>query len=936
MSASIRASSSAAYYLERGQTLYYLTGQLGVGVWHGEGAKALGFSGVVLPEGLQAAYDGFSPDGSRKLIQNQGLKERQCAWDITVSCSKYVSVLWSRLQVTERHRLEAVVMEAAKRTVDYLDTEALYTRRGKYGAVIEKAKGVYALIPHGTSRALDPQLHVHILCANICLRSDGTTGTIRSRDLYLHKMAAGAVFHLELAHLLLHTFGLKTVPDEDNPWTFKIPGVPEELCQEFSKRREAILAVAHKEGWSSPKAMAMIALATRESKQFFDIGDCFEKWQETAEAFGFTSEKATQLLTNRSLLAEFDSQLVEKESERGELLSPERQKLLSEAVAKAIESIAVSDAYFPERRILQEANTFLQGKGFSASQVINAVAAVLQDKQVQQIEIPAEAEYRYFSTQENIAAEKELIDRVTKGKDSTAHLATKESVERAIKKEEQLLSKSIGSRAELTEDQKQAVTHITLTPGDTALIQGTAGTGKTQMLNAAHRAWKESGYEVLGTSITGKAAQGLERATKIPSVTVASLLHQLRPELGPKEMHQTFGQKLKAAIKQEKHAAIQAGQWLRNPAQQAFRQLGLAIKNALSPKKHRQAIKLTEKTILVVDEISMLSTKAWLALKQECDKVGAKMVGVGDRMQLPSVEAGSPFWSLVNIIGNEALTKIVRQRHEWMRNAAEHIIADRPLEALQLYRQHDSLHLAPHKRAAVEKLVDQFSQTTQNDFEKVAAIANTNAEVRSINQAMQQRRKAAKLLSLSSTKLPNGERVHVGDIIALRQNDYEIDVRNGVRGTVIGISRPQGLFRQSTLKIALHGESVGWSVFRGPKVISIDLSKYPRVQLGYAITTFMAQGATFRETHCLVGDSMLSKNMAYTMATRHTDKCQLYATEAQYSEPLEQIAKDISRSVTKDLATDYKLVVEQAEERRATEASLQQRRSHFLELSSEL
>lgn len=928
MSASIRASSNAAYYLQRDHSLYHLRGALGVGVWHGEGAKALGFSGVVLPDTLQAAYDGFSPDGSRKLIQIQEGKNRQSAWDITVSCSKYVSALWSRLQVTERHRLEAVVMEAAKRTADYLDAQALYTRRGKYGAVAEKAKGVYALIPHGTSRTHDPQLHVHILCTNACLRADGTTGTIRSRDLYLHKMAAGAVFHLELAHLLYQTFGLKTVRDEENPWTFKIPGVPEKLCQEFSKRREAILAVANEEGWSSPKAMAILALTTRESKKDVDIADCLEKWRETAEAFGFTTEQASRLLHSGSELT--------NESERTEHLTPERMTLLRDAVMKAVERVAVTDAYFPERRILQEVNTFLQGKGFSANQVINAVAAVLEDKSVQQIQIPAEAEYRYFSTQKNIAAEKELIDRVTKGKDSTTHLATKESVERAIKREGQLLSKAIGSRAELTEDQKQAVIHITLTPGDTALIQGTAGTGKTQMLNAAHRAWKESGYEVLGTSITGKAAQGLERATKIPSVTVASLLHQLRPELSRQQMHQTFGQKLIAAASQEKYAAIQAGEWLRNPVEQALRQISSAIKNAFSQTKQRQEIKLTDKTILVVDEVSMLSTKAWLALKQECDKVGAKMVGVGDRMQLPAVEAGGPFWSLVNIVGNQALTTIVRQRHEWMRNAAEHIIADRPLEALLLYQQHDSLHLAPHKRAAVENLVDRFSHTTQIDFEKVAAIANTNAEVRSINQAMQQRRKAAKLLSLSSTKLPNGERVHVGDIVALRENDYGIDVRNGVRGTLIGISRPQGLFGQSTLKIALHGESVGWSVFRGPKVVSIDLAKYPRVQLGYAITTYMAQGATFRETHCLVGDSMLSKNMAYTMATRHTDKCQLYATEAQYSEPLEQIAKDISRSITKDLATDYKLVAEQAAERRATEASLQPRRSQFLELSSEL
>ena len=908
MTASIHASSAANYYLQRDHTLYYLTGGLGVGVWQGEGAAALGFVGTVVPESLQAAYDGFSPNGSR-LVQQQGERNRQPAWDVTFSCPKSLSVLWSALGASDRHRVEAVVMEAAKRAIDYIDAEALHTRRGKYGAITEKAKGVYALIPHGTSRALDPQLHIHALCANICLRSDGTTGTIRSRDLYLHKMAAGAVFHLELAHLLLQLLGVVTVPDEENPWTFKLAGVPEELCREQSKRREAILALAEEEGWDSPKVMSHLAIATRKPKGFVDLGDCFVKWQETAAVFGLSLERATQLLAQGREQAD-------------SLIAPEsRQSFLKDALHDAIQRVAGSDAYFPERKIIQELSPSLHGKGFSATEVIEAVATGLRSG-LQQLEIPAEAEYRYFSTKENIAAEQELIDRVKKGVESNTHLATEISVERATKKEEQLLSKAISTRAELTDDQKRSLTYITLTPGDVKLIQGFAGTGKTQMLNAAHRAWKECGYDVIGTSITGRAARGLQQATNIPSFTIASLLHQLRPDLKPEEIRQTFGDKLQSAIRHEKLEARRAGEWLRDPYGQAVRELGGAIKNAFSNHERQPEIKLTNRTILVVDEVAMLPTRAWLAIKQECDKAGAKLVGVGDRMQLPPIEAGGPFWSLANVTGCEALTTIVRQRHEWMRTATEHIIADRPLDALQLYQKHDALHFSPHKKAAIEKLVEAYWCTDQLDLPKTAAIASTNAEVKSINDAVQQKRKAAKLLSLTSTKLPNGERVHVGDVIALRQNDYGLDVRNGIRGTVIDIARPQGPFRQSTLKIALHVESAGWSILRGPKVVSVDLTKYPKVQLGYAITTHMAQGITLRETHCLAGDSMLSKNMAYTMATRHTDKCTLYAIEPQYEGGIERLSKDLSRSVSKDMATDYRLLTEQAEKRRHEEISL--------------
>lgn len=158
MTASIRMSNDGAYYLAVDHALYYLTGELGVGVWHGAGASALGFRGPVLPEALLAAYEGYSADGLRQLVQVQQGKKRQAAWDITFSCPKCLSVLWSVLAPDDRHRIETIVMQAAQRAVDYLDQEALFTRRGKFGTRIEKAHGVFALCPHGTSRALDPQL----------------------------------------------------------------------------------------------------------------------------------------------------------------------------------------------------------------------------------------------------------------------------------------------------------------------------------------------------------------------------------------------------------------------------------------------------------------------------------------------------------------------------------------------------------------------------------------------------------------------------------------------------------------------------------------------------------------------------------------------------------------------------------------------------------
>ncbi|HMP07655.1 MAG TPA: MobF family relaxase [Lacipirellulaceae bacterium] len=247
--------TQADYYLDRHPALYYVDGVAAIGQWYGPAAAKLGFCGAVTPEQLRRAFAGLSADGLRSLVQVQSGKVRQPAWDLTFSAPKWLSALWCRLDEFHRRWLEDILLRAVKRALDYIDADALNTRRGNQGGRVEAAQGVYVLFLHGTSRALDPQLHVHALAVNLCLRSDGTTGTIRSRDLYWHKMAAGALFRAELAHLLATELGLTIVPDG---WKFKIAGVPDSLCEEFSQRRKKIELLAKEEGWSSAAALAKL------------------------------------------------------------------------------------------------------------------------------------------------------------------------------------------------------------------------------------------------------------------------------------------------------------------------------------------------------------------------------------------------------------------------------------------------------------------------------------------------------------------------------------------------------------------------------------------------------------------------------------------------------------------------------------------------------
>lgn len=879
MTASIAACTSANYYVQAEQALYYFDADGGGGVWHGAGAAAMGYYGPISPEELQNAFQGLSPDGRVSLVQVQPDQQRQPAWDMTFSAPKDVSTLWSVLAQDDRRRIEELVMKASIRAVDYLESEALLTRRGKRGWLIEHARGVYALFPHGASRALDPQLHVHVLVLNLSKRFDGTTGAIRSRDLYLHKMAAGAIFRLELAHLLQDELRLAVRKHE---WSFQLEGVPQALCLEQSKRRQVIERLAREGGWSSPQVIAEIARTSRVAKSTLPLSACFEKWQEEGKRHGFTRAAAERLLS-ASVQRQAEPRLA--------------ADTVQTAISNAVDSLATSKAYFPERDLVCEAATEAMGSGVSATNLLDAVK-----RQVGAMEYRVNkgcSFYSFYSTADNIAAEKELIQLAERRAEAGNYVVEAEKLNSATKKIASQLSKKLGVPIALTSDQLNALRHITLEPGALKIVQGYAGTGKTQMLKAAYLAWKESGFKVIGTSVTGRAALGLEKATGIPSLTVELLLRKLRPAMSAVELAKLCGSTAALAVREAYYEGIRAGHWVSHPLEQAIRESGEAIAEGLvgtSPRWRHADYGLTPNSILVVDEAGMLSTQALLELLRECDAFQVKLVLVGDRLQLPPIEAGGPFWSLANRVGHCALTTITRQKLAWMREAAGLLINDQPLQALELYAANGALHLSRTQEGAILKLSIDYGKLQSHEFSNAIALTATNEEASRINSSVQSIRKGAGQLGIDSVRLANGQRLFKHDRVMLLQNDYGLDLRNGLLGTVVSVHHTRGIAGPGSIAVKLDDRQ---------GIVTIDLARYESVQLGYAATTHKVQSATVERSFVLLGDTMLSKERAFTQLTRASNESKLYGAEAQYGDSLELLAQQISKKTAKDLALDH-------------------------------
>src|SRR5262249_9678870 len=140
------------YYLALARDDYYLKGGEPPGRWLGEGAQQLGLKGQVEGPALKHLFRGFSADGAVPLIQGARNSNHHPGWDLTFSCPKSVSVLWSQAEENVRRAIQEAQAAAVREALDYLQDAAALTRRGKGGHTQERTKLVVASFDHGTSR----------------------------------------------------------------------------------------------------------------------------------------------------------------------------------------------------------------------------------------------------------------------------------------------------------------------------------------------------------------------------------------------------------------------------------------------------------------------------------------------------------------------------------------------------------------------------------------------------------------------------------------------------------------------------------------------------------------------------------------------------------------------------------------------------------------
>jgi conjugative relaxase-like TrwC/TraI family protein len=156
------AGEAAGYYSNSDN--YYFLGSL-QSLWMGEGAKELGLEGNVRGDDLTAVLEGRLPDGSRLGKEVNGQHVHRPGHDLTFSAPKSVSIL--ALIGNDKEMLEAHTTPSAWRPAMWRSSSRPANTKDGVTSIVHTGKMVAAAYTHDTSRNLDPQLHTHLLIANM-------------------------------------------------------------------------------------------------------------------------------------------------------------------------------------------------------------------------------------------------------------------------------------------------------------------------------------------------------------------------------------------------------------------------------------------------------------------------------------------------------------------------------------------------------------------------------------------------------------------------------------------------------------------------------------------------------------------------------------------------------------------------------------------------
>jgi ATP-dependent exoDNAse (exonuclease V) alpha subunit len=388
------------------------------------------------------------------------------------------------------------------------------------------------------------------------------------------------------------------------------------------------------------------------------------------------------------------------------------------------------------------------------------------------------------------------------------------------------------------------VARLTTSGSAVDVVEGKAGAGKTFALDAVREAWEASGFQVIGCSLSARAAQELEAGSGIRSCTLTRLLRDLE--------HPEFGG-------------------------------------------------LTSASVVVVDEAAMVGTRDLDRLLRHAHQAQAKVVLVGDDRQLPEIAAGGAFRGIKERLESIELGEVRRQPFGWERDALELVRHGRAREAIDVYLDQGRIVIAPTAEETRERLVSDWWQT-QAEPEPGVMIAARRSDVADLNRRARSQMVAAGLLGPETLEIGD-QSFAKGDQVMTLRNDRTLGVINGTRGVVVDVDRVNlgvTLRREDGSEAVLSKRYLEAGHLTHAYAITGHKAQGMTTQKAFVL----GDETLYREWAYVALSRGKQENHMYVVAGVDLDREELGGQVAGIDDPLEEVIRALGRSRAKELAID--------------------------------
>ncbi len=762
----------------------------------------------------------------------RGSRRAVAGFDFTFSIPKSASVLWAVADAGTQALIADAHHAAVAEVIAFMEREVAATRTGATGrdgavAPVDVAGLIATAFDHYDSRAGDPHLHTHVVISNkVQTVLDGKWRSLDGRPMHAAVVALSELHEAVFADHLTRTFGVeweaRDMGRDRNP-AWAIAAVPQGLVKEFSTRARHIDAetdrlidgyvTGHGRRPSPAMIMKLRAQATLSTRPEKEV-------HPLADLTASWRQRAGQVLGAdatawaRRVTANEEPLLLRADDVPLDVIASLGQDV--------VERVGEKRSTWHRWNLTAEAARQTMGYRFATVEDREAIVGLVVDA--------AEAASLRLTPPE-LASSPATFRRP----DGTSVFRPKHSAlfssEVLLTAEDRLLERGRTTTAPtvplatveritgrpdrkgrvLGPDQAGALIKIALSGRVIDVLVGPAGAGKTTAMSALRRAWE---HEHGAGSVVGLA----------PSAVAAQVLAD---DLG---------------IQTENTA-----KWLDT--------------------HERTGATFSKRQLVIVDEASLAGTLSLDRITSLAAQAGAKVLLVGDHAQLQSVTAGGAFALLVNDRDDAPeLVTLHRFTHAWETTASLGLRHGRT-SVIDTYAEHDRL-----RGGETEEMIDAAYTAWRADTLAGRAsilVTDSNESVLALNN----RARADLILdgtvnARREVELHDGTRAATGDTVLTRHNNRRLRagrawVRNGDRWTVAEV-RDDG-----SLTIRRAGRKRGASV-----VLPAEYAA-EHVDLGYAVTSFRAQGITVDSSHVLA-DASMTRETFYVAMTRGSEENMAY------------------------------------------------------------